>query len=1076
MNRIKRSISFIMAVIMLALLLPIAEIKAYAEGTVKITGIKFERIYNKDKKLDEKNSIVNILIEGDNLQTTNGKLNVNIILVGESKETKITDVSRYLELDEKFIKLKNIPGENINNEIKLDGKAISFFDEIPKIMSIDPKEGIKKDIIIKGNNLDNVNDGLDIYFIKYKEGQIEDKYRIKEEDIINGDIVVDFFQYKTGKWDIEFSQPKTLGKIKINSYIKYEDLIKVDREAKDLGMKIDKIEPNMLGIDGGQVKVNGNNILNIDGKYLTLGDGNVEVENGKVILTDKAGKFKGRIYKKLIREIEFFMDKASLKVEGKPEREEFIVEIPKCEDGNRPKRDMSVKIITKIEYEDDEEEFYEEYIKDDGFEYEIKDDNRLILEEVTPKIIIIGKTEERVLIKLKNILLKENIKIFIDDNKLESDKYSFESVDGNTEIDLQLPIFDKPTTKKITIRNNINIEESFEIKYVKELEDINSIKDIYIAKKPKYEIGDFENNNKFLIESFKLTESQIYSENLELILKSEEYINEEFLDEQIHKLRIVRTIDGKDIIISKGKIIEEPKKEEVEKGFENKTFQLNDNGEVRIFLDEEALKKLSYGVDFEDNIGGETAAGKYQIYLNDSNVPLHIKHINNKEVEYKYLDIKDKPWVKRTIPSDGAIDYNPNEMYKTFGNDSGYYLQAIYDNLDGLSLINKDGSFDKESAGISVKNINSGEEFIDTNKKLQLKESTSFKESTLYIPLKEKLKDGEIYEIKIPSNNYLEYEGFNPGVNNGFRNKGYIWRFGTKAIPIADQIFEGSVVENYDTNYPIILEGLEFTDETMVKFKNSKGDVYPADEVRYRELEDGSKRLYVYLPRGRDKLRVGNYKIIIKNGSDHESEMEYGVFSVIKEGREIPNEEYTIKDDRFYGDIKSMKKKSEGVLELRSSDRNRNYLRIDLDDLMGADTWSRSLEYPVGYGESIGNLLLESKWADISIANVRLGYDYNERYIKLRAGRAAPGIISSMKAKLFDKIVKSDFIEVQGENFIFDIVTVEIPYKNSEGENLQLMKYDEMSRTFITVPSIINTIDGTIKGSSMSSGIFVVVE
>jgi len=163
-------------------------------------------------------------------------------------------------------------------------------------------------------------------------------------------------------------------------------------------------------------------------------------------------------------------------------------------------------------------------------------------------------------------------------------------------------------------------------------------------------------------------------------------------------------------------------------------------------------------------------------------------------------------------------------------------------------------------------------------------------------------------------------------------------------------------------------------------------------------------------------------------------------------------------------------------LELSSRYTDNRYLEIDLDELMGSNTWVRSIEYPISYRDSLGELRLKSKWANASINSLRLSNNYDERYIELRVGKVEPSIADILKKKLVGKNIKSNFIEVSGANFDFTNLTIEIPYFDSDGSRLRILRYDESNRRFEEIPYIIDLINGRVKGMSSKPGIFVIVQ
>ena len=423
---------------------------------------------------------------------------------------------------------------------------------------------------------------------------------------------------------------------------------------------------------------------------------------------------------------------------------------------------------------------------------------------------------------------------------------------------------------------------------------------------------------------------------------------------------------------------------------------------------------------------------------------------------------KPRPKVINTTPTDREKYLNPEYLFQKFPTETneeyieGYYLTVVFNNIeDEIKLLNK---YPQEIV-LNIKG--ESENAIDNTKEINIKENKDKKELTLYIPLKEKLKDNQIYNGTIPENIIGDMEGTG--------NLEYSWSFSTNYFPKADRLYEGFVVESYDWRYPIVIDGSMFHENTYVEFRGNTGRIYGSERV---SVYDG--QLYIYLPRR--GLPVGLYDIIISNGRDYETSMVHGVLSVVEEGDYIPNEEYKVERNKEYGIIKKDLKLSKDLLELKSSQVNKSYVEINLDELMGSDTWVRTIEYPTAWGNTLRELSLKSKWANISIGNLKLNINTDEKNINLRAGRVEQGVADILKKKLIDRNIKSNFIEVSGNNFDFTSLMMEIPYFESDGRGLKILRYDEEIKIFEEIPSTTEFIDGKVKGLTNKPGIFVVVE
>ena len=223
-------------------------------------------------------------------------------------------------------------------------------------------------------------------------------------------------------------------------------------------------------------------------------------------------------------------------------------------------------------------------------------------------------------------------------------------------------------------------------------------------------------------------------------------------------------------------------------------------------------------------------------------------------------------------------------------------------------------------------------------------------------------------------------------------------------------------------------------------------------------------------------LPIGLYDIVISNGTPYDIEMVYGVLSVVEEGDYVPNEDYRVKDESSTGVVKETIKTNEDVLEIEDKHSNRRYLEVDLDELMGTTSWVRKIQYEASWGDRIDKLVLKSKWANVTIEDLKLDIYGEGKLVEMRIGRVEPSMADILKNRLMDYNIKSNFIEVSGGNFDFSRFKIEIPYFESDGENLKLLRYDEMKREFEEMNYEVDLIDGTVKSYVPKSGIFVIVE
>ncbi|HAE92641.1 MAG TPA: hypothetical protein DCG60_08380, partial [Tissierella sp.] len=340
----------------------------------------------------------------------------------------------------------------------------------------------------------------------------------------------------------------------------------------------------------------------------------------------------------------------------------------------------------------------------------------------------------------------------------------------------------------------------------------------------------------------------------------------------IKQLRFVREKDNKTITI--------PRKTG---NIENLKF--HDITKITGTMDDEAKKEFAKVINDKECKKTYTNAGVYDIYIDfeiGNSATIH-------KVEQRVI-VKDRPKVIDTTPRDEHDYFDPEILYEKFTNpeEKGYYIKVVFEDI-GSTLKMKDSI----SHGIQVNVIGDKTNLIDKNKQIIYKrELSTNKYSTnrfnIYIPLIDKLDDNQKYEVYIPEDSIVEYSDIETE-----QNRCYKWTFSTNYFPKAERLYEGSIPEYYDWNYPIVIDGSMFHDDTFVEFRNMNGKYYSPSSI---DIRNNNSTMYIYLPRNR-RLPVGVYDIIVSNGNSYETQMVYGVFSVVEEGDYIPNEEYRVKDD-----------------------------------------------------------------------------------------------------------------------------------------------------------------------------------
>lgn len=406
-----------------------------------------------------------------------------------------------------------------------------------------------------------------------------------------------------------------------------------------------------------------------------------------------------------------------------------------------------------------------------------------------------------------------------------------------------------------------------------------------------------------------------------------------------------------------------------------------------------------------------------------------------------------------------------------------YFIRLTY-NLDG-DLRLTDNAFNLlrsssvHSAGGSLANI------IDTDFLSKAEETAGYaskyifvKEGNvahLYVPIKP-LRPQTNYQVRI-NDNIIYYFGGNNFDGSG--NKGETWSFSTMAVPTVTGLSIGSVGEDYDIREPIIITGDYFdSDNITVKFN----DIY-AYQVNVRDSDSGSY-LEVYLPRGRDRLEPGVYDVtIMKNNNEAYSQTLYASFSVIKASTlPIPQDGIRVKADSRLGDIVQTVKTSSDTLLLKSSSSRQGYLYLDLDDLMGENVLVRKIQFPNNW-HSFTSLNTTSKWANVTLYNLRADSRlYGTGDYELRLGRVDPNLIPTLKRGMINTAVKSEFIEISGEGITFDKIDVEIPFVNSDGQRIRVLRYDETYRQWYEQPFSKDLLNSKVYFVTDQGGVFVVVE
>lgn len=486
--------------------------------------------------------------------------------------------------------------------------------------------------------------------------------------------------------------------------------------------------------------------------------------------------------------------------------------------------------------------------------------------------------------------------------------------------------------------------------------------------------------------------------------------------------------------------------------------------------DGEIYKEIVQDAKIVDKIDHKRRAQLYiekELYLKDEDVKITLidKEANK------------KPDTKETLDVNISFADESNESPKNLtlvetGNNTGIFT----------------GIFKKEASSDDIL----GKFTITYTYKEDKSEGESGK-AKIYIPITNDINDDTVYKAKLPAG--IVYYGDKDSLDfDKWKNKAYEWSFKTSKgsiDPTVDTSFKGSAPEDYDDKFNMTLNGENFDkNTTKVYFQDMSGEKY---EVRVSSSESNEKMLRIYLPTGINRLKTGLYDILVENEGHGSQIIQYGVFSIVPKGDYVPNEDFEQTDNDSNGEVieegslKKYIKTSNDTLELKKEYINSSKVNLNLDEIMGENVWSRNIGYEGSKGSTINQLIIESKWADINLSGIRLDSNSSNNNILIRTGRTSPTVRDNIKKRLKGNSIKSEFIEVGGNNYKADKLNLSIPFTQSNGRNLKLLKYDEDTRRITEIrltSQNISTGDKKINveltnalpSDNVTKGIFVIVE
>lgn len=352
------------------------------------------------------------------------------------------------------------------------------------------------------------------------------------------------------------------------------------------------------------------------------------------------------------------------------------------------------------------------------------------------------------------------------------------------------------------------------------------------------------------------------------------------------------------------------------------------------------------------------------------------------------------------------------------------------------------------------------EDFI---KKYIFIKDSSKKEAVLRIPIKKPVSQSRC-EVRLASG-LVFYE-------NGEGNEEVSWFFNTMAVPQVTDIYVGSIGEDYDEKEPLLIKGDFFYSKNVnVKF----GDVF-ASRVETAAGSDGKMYLKVYLPAGKSRLKPGVYDItVINNNNPAYQTVLAGRLSVVKAGKgDPPSEGFKKRQDAYYGEIREEREKSEAVLVLKSSFRERAYIYLPLEEIMPGSWRERKVKFS-GYGwPVIRELSLNTEKGEAVFKDVEINRQAEDTVLTM--GTLSPAAVKGIAYQVPFYKLRSDMMVVKGEGIRFGSVDVKLRFGHVSLGKLKLMRYDEAERRIYEMPCRIDYLNGEAFLTSREGGVFFLLE
>lgn len=336
------------------------------------------------------------------------------------------------------------------------------------------------------------------------------------------------------------------------------------------------------------------------------------------------------------------------------------------------------------------------------------------------------------------------------------------------------------------------------------------------------------------------------------------------------------------------------------------------------------------------------------------------------------------------------------------------------------------------------------------------------KEAVLQLPVK-KLRPQTEYQATF-SSGLVFYE-------NGEGNDAVTWSFTTMAIPHVSGISTGSIGEDYDTSEPLIIKGdFFYGNNIVVKFND-----VAASRVEIGTDKDGRNYLKVYLPSGSSRLKTGIYDITVMNNNNAQYQAVLaGRLSVVPAGKGSPPQEgEKVRDVAYYGEVREQVNRSEAVLTLKSSYRERAYIYLDLEEIMPGIR-EKKIKFSAYDWPIIRELSVAASLTEVIFRNVRINREIDDTEILI--GKASAEMVRGMSYQLPLYKVRSDFVALKAENIGFESIEMKMFFDTKNARNIKVLRYDETYRRFYEVPSRLDYLNGEAVFTTIRPGIFVLIE